>query len=187
MANSEDDTLKAKKEIRAINTMADSFLRGMGITGAIASGIKNATLAFLKEDEKGFRADYDEVAEALLNISPTIGSKYSKFDSAGNTYKYNKKEILKKGLSLDNTALIDMSSQVIEATFNIPVNRAYKKIVNIQGALDEENENWQRVLMAAGWSGWDLGIQRDNSKIKGGFGKKKGGFGGGFSNKGFKK
>ena len=158
MVNSEDDDLIADKQVRAVNTMADSFLRGMGISGVVASGVKNAYLAFMKEDEKGFRGDFSEVSEALLNMSPTIGSKFSKLDGAGNTYKYNKKEIYQKGFSLDNTPLIDVGTQTVEAIFNIPVNRAFRKVNNISAALDEQNEDWQRVMMAAGWSNWDVGI-----------------------------
>ena len=169
MANSDDDDLEIEKSVRAVNTMADSFLRGMGISGVVASGIKNAYLAFKKEDEKGFRGDFDEVAEALLNMSPTIGSKFSKLDAAGNTYKFNKKEIYQKGFTMENTPLIDVTTQTTEAIFNIPVNRAFRKIQNIQGALDDQNENWQRVMMAAGWSNWDVGIdgkKRKKSKSK---------------------
>ena len=167
MANGDDDDLEIEKSVRAVNTMADSFLRGMGISGVVASGIKNAYLAFKKEDEKGFRGDFDEVAEALLNMSPTIGSKFSKLDGAGNTYKYNKKEIYQRGFTIENTPLIDVTTQATEAIFNIPVNRAFRKIQNIQGALDDQNENWQRVMMAAGWSNWDVGIDgKKRKKVK---------------------
>ena len=95
-AFSDDDKLKQEKKVYAVNTIADSFLRGMGIQGAAMAGIKNAVLEFKKQNNKGWGADYSEVGEDLLNISPTIGSKFSKLDAAGNTYKYNKKEILKK-------------------------------------------------------------------------------------------
>ena len=167
MANGDDDDLEIEKSVKAINTMADSFLRGMGISGVVAAGIKNAYLAFRKEDKRAFMGDFSEVSEALLNMSPTIGSKFSKLDGAGNTYKYNKKEIYQKGLSLDNTPLIDASTQTVEAIFNIPVNRAFKKIQNIKNALDDNNENWQRVMMAAGWSNWDVGVEgRKKPKLK---------------------
>ena len=138
--------------------MLDSFLRGMGWQTAVISGIKNAILEFKKQNEKGFGADYDEVVEDLLNISPTIGSKYSKLDEMGNTYKYNKKEILEKGLSLDNTPALELTAQGTEAIFNIPVHRMMKKADNIEGALNEQHETWQRILMGLGWSKWDVGV-----------------------------
>tara|TARA_R110001592_G_scaffold214170_1_gene467079 strand:- start:93 stop:608 length:516 start_codon:yes stop_codon:yes gene_type:complete len=139
------------------HTVADSFLRGMGIPGAVVAGLKNAVFKFLEQNEKGFKADYSEVGEALLNISPTIGSKFSKLDAAGNTYAYNKKEILEKGLSLDNTKGMEAVATTIEAVTNVPIARVIRKTENIQGALDDENEAWQRLLMTLGWSEWDVG------------------------------
>ena len=106
-----------------------------------------------------FNADYDEVAEALLNMSPTIGSKFSKLDAAGNTYKYNKKEILEKGFSIENTKGLEASSKVVEALANVPVNRVFKKVENIQNALDDQNEAWQKLLLILGWSKWDVGAE----------------------------
>ena len=62
----------------------------MGIQGAVVSGFKNATMEYFKQQEKVFVADYSEIGEALLNISPPIGSKFSKLDAAGNTMKWAK-------------------------------------------------------------------------------------------------
>ena len=166
MANSDDEEMIAQKKVRTVNTMTDSFLRGMGIQGAVVAGVKNASLKFLEQNEKGYRADYSEVGEALLNISPTIGSKISKLDGAGNTYNYNKKEILEKGFSLDNTKAIEASAQTVEAITNVPIHRVVRKTQNIQGALDEQNEAWQRILMLLGWSKWDVGIKEEKKKKK---------------------
>ena len=166
MLNSDDDTLKAEKKVYAANTMADSFLRGMGIPGAVLAGVKNAILEFQKQNDRSWGADYDEVTEDLLNISPTVGSKVSKLDAAGNTYMYNKKEILKDGLTLDGPALEGLTMG-IEAIANIPVNRVYRKIGNIKAALDDQNEAWQRILVGLGWSKWDVGIgQREKAEEK---------------------
>ena len=166
MLNSDDDTLKAEKKVYAANTMADSFLRGMGIGGAVLAGVKNAILEFQKQNDKGWGADYDEVTEDLLNISPTVGSKVGKLDAAGNTYHYNKKEILKDGLTLNGPALEGLTMGV-EAIANIPVNRVYRKIGNIKAALDDQNEAWQRILVGLGWSKWDVGIgQREKAEEK---------------------
>ena len=128
----------------------------MGIQGAVLNSIRLAIQEFIKQDGKKHNADYSEVAEKLLNVSPTVGSKFSKLDAAGNTYKYNKKVIKEEGLTL-NGPLLEASTQVIEATTNVPLNRFYKKGNNIQNALDDSYYNWQRVLMGAGWSSWGLG------------------------------
>lgn len=154
----------SNKKLQAINTMSDSFLRGMGVPGAMLSGLKNGFLAFSKQDKKDYNRDFSEVGEALLNISPTIGSKFSKMDAAGNTYNYNRKEIKARGFSLDNAHGLEASAGVVEALGNVPINRAYKKVKNIKGALDSQNEAWERVLLMMGWSEWDLGIADEKNK-----------------------
>ena len=167
MANGEDDEMIAEKKVRTLNTMADSFLRGMGIPGAVFAGFKNSVLAFVKENKKDFGADYSEVGEALLNISPTIGSKFSKLDAAGNTFKWNKKEINEEGLTLDNSNAINARALAIEAITNVPISRLLRKTENIQGALNEQNEGWQRLMMLMGWSKWDVGVgQREKVEEK---------------------
>jgi hypothetical protein len=101
-------------------------------------------------------------------MSPTIGSKFSKLDAAGNSFMYNKKEILEKGFSLDNTHGIAAAAQTIEALTNVPINRALRKNENIQGALDKRNESWQRGMMLLGWGGWGLGVKdHDEVEVKG--------------------
>mgnify|MGYP003641782432 CR=1 FL=1 len=164
MAFGDDDekteTTIERQQIQTINTMLDSFLRGMGITGVVASGFIKAIQTFKREDDKGaFKADYDEVAEALLNMSPTIGSKFSKLDQAGNAFKYNRKEIMKKGLSFDNPHLISATALTTEALFNIPVNRALVKVENIKSSIDSQNEVWRRVFNFGGWNQWSLGVE----------------------------
>ena len=154
----------ANKKLQAMNTMSDSFLRGMGVPGTVVSGLKNGILKFYEQDKKDWTADYSEVGEALLNISPTVGSKFSLMDAGGNTYKYNKKEIKTRGLSIENTKAAEAASQYTQAITNVPVNRVFKKIENIQGALDQRNEAWQRVMLMMGWSKWDLGAANAKNK-----------------------
>jgi len=166
MANSDDEDQVAQKKVRAYNTMVDSFLRGMGIPGVVASGIKNSIMAFSKQNEKGFGADYSEVGEALLNISPTIGSKFSGTDAAGNTYKYNKKDIQEGGISLDNTSGIEAVAQTVQSITNAPTYNYFKKSRNIQAALDEQNAMWQRMHNAMGYSPYDVGASDWQKKGK---------------------
>ena len=174
--DSDDEDKVKEKKVYALNTMADSFLRGMGIQGAIVSGIKNAFRAFEKEGEKGWRADYDEVAEELLNISPTLGSKFRKMDSAGNTYKFAKESGVGKemGFNIDNP-YVSSATTATEALTNVPVNRVLRKINNLRNALDSSYSSLERVMQFLGWSNWDLatGVDekvmnegRDNEYIK---------------------
>ena len=138
----------------------------MGIQGAVVAGFKNAVLEFLHQQGRGNRADYSEVAEDLLNISPTVGMKVSALDAAGNTYKWNRKEIHEKGFSLDNTKGIEAAAQTIQAVTNWPTHRVVRKDENIQGALNEQNAAWQRFWMLGGWGGWDVGVERPKKKRK---------------------
>jgi len=165
MTNSDDDKKVAESKLNMLNTVADSFLRGMGIQGAVLNGVRLAIQEFIKQDGKKYNADYSEVAEKLLNISPTVGSKFSKLDAAGNTYNYNKKVIQEEGLTL-NGPLLEASTQVIEATTNAPLNRYYKKGNNIQNALDDSYYNWQRALSGMGWNVWGLGEGKDESRVR---------------------
>jgi|TARA_R100001530_G_scaffold6058_1_gene7256 hypothetical protein len=166
---SDDEPLLAKKKVRAANTMADSFLRGMGISGAVLAGFKNAVMKFAEQNKKGYRGDFSEVGEALLNISPTIGSKFSGTDASGNTYKYNKKSILQKGFSLDNTSGLEAVAQTIQSITNAPTYNYFKKSRNIQSALDEQNAMWQRAHNFMGYSPYDVGAadyQKKKSRKK---------------------
>ena len=165
-ADEKDEKVIKEQQGYAVNTMLDSFLRGMGISGVVASGLIKSVQTFKKEDEKGWKADFDEVGEALLNMSPTIGSKFSKLDQAGNSYKFNKKEILEKGLSLDNKHLMHSTSLATEALFNIPLNRGIVKAQNIADALDKQNEGWRRVFNFGGWNQWSLGVRPKPKKKK---------------------
>ena len=156
----------AKTKTYTLNTISDSFLRGMGISGAVASGFKNATIQYFKQQEKGFTADYSEVGEALLNISPPIGSKFSKLDQAGNIMKWAKiKGTDEFKFELGNPSL-EASTLVVEAIANIPLNRAYKKTNNIKHSLNTDYENWQRAHMLGGYTPWSVGIEFEDEKKK---------------------
>jgi len=166
--NSEDDELKAKKQGQMIDTVVDSGLRGMGIKGAILNGVVNAAKELETQAGKDYGADYSEVAEDLLNISPPIGSKFRKLDAAGNTYKYNKEQIDEEGIefSLDSPGL-EVATQVTEAITNLPANRIFKKANNVKNAMSDEYEPWQRFLMFLGWSNWDVAPEQAKDQAQG--------------------
>jgi len=166
--NSEDDELKAKKQGQMIDTVVDSGLRGMGIKGAILNGVVNAAKELETQAGKDYGADYSEVAEDLLNISPPIGSKFRKLDAAGNTYKYNKEQIDEEGIefSLDSPGL-QAATQVTEAITNLPANRIFKKANNVKNAMSDEYEPWQRFLMFLGWSNWDVAPEQAKDQAQG--------------------
>ena len=159
-----DDKIANTKSMM-LNTTTDSFLRGFGIQGAIMSAFKNATQEYFKQSAKpGFTADYSEVAEDLLNISPPIGSKFGMLDRAGDTKKWAK---IKKNdefkFELGNPSL-EASLMTIQATTNAPVYSPYQNMFNMSHALSDQYETWQRVLMGAGWTPYSVGVETEKKQ-----------------------
>jgi len=145
--------------------MADSFLRGMGVPGAVTAGLKNATMEYFHQRGKGYNADYSEVAEDLLNISPSIGSKFSKLDRAGDELKWGKGAPFK--FELDNPSL-EASLLTIEATTNAPVHAWHQNASNIQHGLSTQYKAWQRAMMLGGWTPHNVGARSlsDTKKLQ---------------------
>ena len=160
-----DEEEMDKKKERVINTMIDSQLVGLfGFGGRVSSQVKNAILEYLKQDEYEHddsfmtRADHTYTLLQLLNISPPFGSKFRKLYSSIQTERFNEEVIKERGFHLDNPAL-DAFGNLLAATTNIPLDRVVRKIQNLQGALNTENETWQRIALALGWSQWDVGVE----------------------------
>ena len=161
----EDEKEKEKKYLDVANSMADGFLRGIGISGAIISTVKNALIKIVKESEKK-RPDYAETTVMqLLGISPPVQSKAQKIRSALKSYEWNKKEMLEKGFSLDNPAYL-AGANVISASTNLPLDRIVKKVDNIKNSTRDDITSLNRIMLLAGWSDWQLGIQKPKPKEK---------------------
>ena len=158
----EEEEKESDKYIRGANSMLDSFLRGIGFAGAAVSVGKNIALKIVEQSEKK-NPKYEDAALKLLDISPPISSKVSKLRSAGRIFSWNKKDIREKGLSYDNPAN-EAIGKIISATTNIPVDRAIQKADNIQNALAEDTDTWQRIALLAGWKDWELGIKETKKK-----------------------
>ena len=159
----EDEEKKDKKYFSILNSMADSILRGIGVGGAIFSVLKNTAIKLRDEADKSSPEYQNVLVKEILQLSPPISSKVGKLRSAGRTASWDKKEIMEKGWSIDNPAYL-AAGQVIAATTNIPLDRAFKKINNIRNASNSDFEAWQRVAMAAGWADWELGIKTKKPK-----------------------
>jgi len=150
-----------------LNSVSDSFLRGFGIQGATISAFKNATQEYFKQSAKGYRADYSEVGEDLLNISPPIGSKFGMLDRAGDKLKFDKEGKFK--FELGNPSL-EASLMSIQAITNAPVYSPYQNAFNLKHAMSDQYETWQRFLMATGWTPYSVGVETDEKgKNKKGF------------------
>ena len=146
-----------KKE-RVINGTMDSLLRGTGIYGALASTMKNIWIANYAEREKGYNPDESAVLVAAADFSPVVGIKARKVVQAEKTLNYNKKLIPEmETWDIDNP-MWDAYTNRIEAATNFPVNRLYRKTINLRDSLDNQFSAFHRALMFFGYSKWNLGL-----------------------------
>ena len=158
----EEDEKKKQKNIDIANGMVSSLLRGMGFFGAAVSAVKDAGLRIYKESEKN-QPKYEKAAVDFLKISPPISSKIGKIRSAGKDIQYAKKDQNFKKISIDNPAIL-AASRVVSATTNVPLDRLLFKSQNVNDALNQDLEDWQRTALLLGWSGWNLGIEDEKDK-----------------------
>ena len=159
----ETDEKLMNKSGRVANGMADSLLRGMGLYGATASMIKNTLMKIKEISEKDGKKAYDAAIFEVLNVSPTIGSKARKLRNAAISAEYGAFDDME--FSLDNEAYMALAN-VISATTNVPMDRALKKARNIDGALFDDVEMWQKISMLMGYQDWELGITKESDKKK---------------------
>ena len=157
----EDDEKKKEKTIDLANGMSNSLLRGMGFYGAAVAAVKDAALRVYKESEKK-QPKYEKASIDFLGITPPIQSKFRKIASAGRAIQFAKKGEF-EDFSIDNPAL-EAGSKVITATTNVPLDRLLIKTQNINDALAQDVEYWQRTAMILGWQDWQLGIESDEDK-----------------------
>ena len=161
----ENEKKKEEKYISVANGMADGLLRGIGVGGAVIATLKNALIKIIKESEKK-RPDYAETTVMqLLGISPPIQSKAQKIRSALKSYEWNKDEMKEKGFSLDNPAYL-AGANVISASTNVPLDRVIKKVDNVRAATRDDISKLERMMLLAGWSDWQLGIQPERKPKK---------------------
>jgi hypothetical protein len=156
MGFDDDDSIDKKAVYRTANGMLDGTLRGLGIGGAAVSVGKNFLMDIYERSNRS-RPEYVDAAWKLMQFSPPISSKVSKIRQAAYPFdsKKRRKEIYDEGFSLKNPALLS-GAKVVSATTNIPLDRLLLKYENIQGALNEDNETWERLAMMGGWPKWSL-------------------------------
>ena len=157
-----------KKYQMTANSIVDGLLRGVGFGGAIISTLKNMIVKFVEEDKKGYKGKpVEKVALEMVNLSPVVGIKTRKVANAVRSYSYNK-EIVKHMETFDiNNPIWGVTTGVVEGLTNIPVNRLYRKTLNLTAATQEDIEAWQRLALISGWSVWNIGMQNEElEKIK---------------------
>ena len=159
----EDNEKREKKYMDIANGMLDTQLRGLGIDSAAISVIKNFLTDLYKRSGKD-RPEYVDAVWKLMQFSPPISSKISKLRQAAWQFdsKARREEIYEKGFSINNPAYKALS-KVVSATTNVPLDRLYSKGENIEAALSDESDWWQKVAMMGGWPEWQI---MDKSKDK---------------------
>ena len=154
----EEEKTKLKKQ-RVLNGALDTLLRGTGIYGAMASTLKNTILKWVEQKDKGFgKRDDAKILMEAVNLSPPIGSKLRKINSALKTQQYNKGVGEKLGFRIENPNL-SIAVNLTEALTNIPVARLVNKANNLEEAITGNHETWQRVALGLGWNRWDVNVE----------------------------
>ena len=158
----EDEEEIEEKKVRVANNVLDSFLRGTGIYGALASTLKNTAVQWHIQSQKakeGFRRDdVMKIAQEAINLSPPIGSKVRKIVSAYRQKSFAKSVGDNLKYRLENP-MLGVGSNIIEGVTNIPLARLLNKANNLEEAITSDHETWKRVAMVLGWSRWELGLQ----------------------------
>ena len=163
----EDDDKKEKMYLKTANGMADSFLRGLGIGGQAVSVAKNFLMDLYERSGRP-RPEYVDSVYKLLQFSPPISSKISRLRQAAYPFdsKKRRQEIIDKGFSIDNPAY-ESIAKVISATTNLPADRVLMKYNNIETALTEDLQTWQKIAMLLGWPKWQIaGDKKEQEKPK---------------------
>ena len=150
---------------RILNSALDSQLRGMGVTGSVASTIKNTIIRYVEEEGKGWNMQRDMVLIEALKISPPISSKVRKLNTAMKSWSYNEATIDEMNLSDPNNPLWEVIGNVVSAVSNIPVDRVVSKIQNTNAAISQDLQAWQRLALVMGWNTWDLDVELE-SKVE---------------------
>jgi len=167
MTQEEKDFNKAnndKKSTRIANSMFDSFISGSGSPGKVAITAKNTIMKYYLEKEKGYKADYGNVINEALSISPPLSSKTKKIYSAFKTYKYystkqGQKELAEYGQYAFDNPMLMANARVFSSFSNVPADRLLQKVNNLYSAFtDETLTPIQSIALAAGWDKWSLGL-----------------------------
>lgn len=169
----EYEKLKKKQDDKAINIlngMADTLLRGSGITGALISTIKNAYIEYDKQEQRKMFADHAYTILAAAGISPPISSKARKLYGAHRTKKFDKDVIAERGWEVTRDGKLSLSpnyqivGNIVVATTNVPLDRVVEKVNNVSEALDSRNTKLQRTALMLGWKAWELNVKDEESE-----------------------
>ena len=167
------NTQEEGKIARALNSMLDTLLRGSGVYGAILAAAKNVIKEYDKQEKKGFLGDHSYTILSLFDISPPIGSKARKINTAIKTRTFEKDAIAERGWAVTAEGRLNLGpnwsilGNVVSATTNVPLDRVVAELTSVAEAFNAKNTAWQRVALGAGWKTWDVGVENEvNERIK---------------------
>jgi len=69
------------------------------------------------------------------------------------------------GFDVQNPAFLAVAN-VISAATNVPIDRAIRKMINIDDAFTQDLMMWERLALLGGWQAWEIGIDKDVSTKK---------------------
>jgi len=155
----EDDERKRTQGIRVLDGAIDTLLRGTGVYGAAVAALKN-TIKQWRYERKQPWAKRDDMRIALqaVSLSPPMGSKLRKLNTAIKTEKYNKGVGKQIGFRIENPNL-SIASGLVEGLTNFPMARIQHKMNNLEEAITGNHDLWKRVALSTGWSMWSVGVK----------------------------
>ena len=150
----------------SVNGIGDSLLKGFGVQGVVLSALKNGVIELYKQqtNDSVFSKDFAKIENALLSVSPPLGSKFSKLYGAYKQSDIEKDIIKAKGFSVDSP-IYQIGGKVISGFTNLPLDRAVKKFNNMSDAVSQDYDTWQSILLALGWDRWSLGIKNEEHDL----------------------
>ena len=176
----EDDNLTEKEKIAKYNDFEkrldrigtstfQGIITGSGLPGKAAVTGYNTVREMFKQYDKGYAGkDFFPILNKALSISPTLGSKVSRMGRNWNSLIFS--DFTKRGREVKNLYgpldPQDPNNKAYLSMFgtatNIPLDRIIQKMDNIQGVLNQNNENWEKVAMFFGAPKWSLQSAEEN-------------------------
>ena len=167
-----EQKLIQNKQVRIINNMIDTVLRGSGVYGAIVSTLKNVALKYNQEEGKTpFNKDHRNTLLEIMNLSPPIGSKFRKINNALKIKDWDSDIIEKRGWDVMMDGRVNLSptysvfGNVVEGTTNIPLARMTEEVARLSEMLDSRNTSMQRIALGLGWRTWDVNADNEEHDL----------------------
>ena len=167
-----EQQLIQNKQIRIINNMVDTVLRGSGVYGAIVSTLKNVALKYNQEEGKTpFNKDHRNTLLEIMNLSPPVGSKFRKINNALKIKDWDSDIIEKRGWDVMMDGRVNLSpsysvfGNVVEGVTNIPLARMTEEVARLSEMLDSRNTSMQRIALGLGWRTWDVNADNEEHDL----------------------